>query len=281
MNAEFARHDPRLADVLRYAHRADPATTANYEALFEWVLTSHQNPAAPSEIRDAFGILVRFAPTCVARVLGGWPEGDGTYLRHLARFGNEQPTRVFTLNYDTLVEDACERASIRMTTGFDHAGSWDPRLFESRDLDLALSKLHGSLSWHEVLDRGTGHARIVEVRDKAQRPSRPVLKLGPIKTERRDEPRDEVYDALRQHFESTVDAAHTCVVIGYGFTRSDQYLTDLLIEAVRQGMRLVEVNPAPCAPPPIQRSSQYRSLPLGARASLFPGGPLARLLASL
>lgn len=93
------------------------------------------------------------------------------FVRRLSRRANPS-TRIFSLNYDPLMERAAEAAKVRLADGFlgiEHA-YFDPAVFEERvgrirgthrgrQFDetvkpIHLLKLHGSLGWYECPQRG-------------------------------------------------------------------------------------------------------------------------------
>lgn len=93
------------------------------------------------------------------------------FVRRLSRRADSS-VKVFSLNYDPLVERAAESAKVRMSDGFlgvEHA-YFDPAVFEERvgrirgthrgrqfeetAKPVHLLKLHGSLGWYECPQRG-------------------------------------------------------------------------------------------------------------------------------
>jgi SIR2-like domain len=85
---------------------------------------------------------------------------DPRYLQRLKDFVPEHGRlKVFTLNYDLCVEDACRDAGIELVTGFSHSeGKWSPSLFQGPSSGINLYKLHGSLNWSR-LPLGDGRLR--------------------------------------------------------------------------------------------------------------------------
>lgn len=70
-------------------------------------------------------------------------------LRELiARYGvgsGGPPLSIFTVNYDNCIEQFCGQYSLDFCDGF--LMEWNPWLFGSKDNDVDLYKLHGSISW--------------------------------------------------------------------------------------------------------------------------------------
>lgn len=93
------------------------------------------------------------------------------FVRRLAQKGDPS-IKVFTLNYDPLVERAAEAARVRLCDGFaghEHAyfdgamfeerigrirGSHKGRQFDETTRPIHLLKLHGSLGWYECVSNG-------------------------------------------------------------------------------------------------------------------------------
>lgn len=93
------------------------------------------------------------------------------FLRRLSARG-EPFVRIFSLNYDPLIERAAETSRIRLTDGFtgvEHAffeptlfeervgrirGTYRGRQFDETTMPIHLYKLHGSLGWYECPQRG-------------------------------------------------------------------------------------------------------------------------------
>lgn len=69
------------------------------------------------------------------------------YMERLATFGREHTSAIATLNYDTLLEDACKEQSVTYDYGL---GTWNARKFvKFQGADVKLIKLHGSTNWYE------------------------------------------------------------------------------------------------------------------------------------
>src|SRR5438876_1432319 len=55
------------------------------------------------------------------------------------------PLSIFTLNYDGIIENYCEKSHLEYRDGFDPG--WNPSRFNDEDSKINLYKLHGSLYW--------------------------------------------------------------------------------------------------------------------------------------
>jgi len=74
------------------------------------------------------------------------------YLAPLRGFISASPgLRVFSANYDTAIELFCAEHKLRYRDGFDEA--WNIEVFNDKNIDLLLFKLHGSITWYRS-DRG-------------------------------------------------------------------------------------------------------------------------------
>lgn len=162
---------------------------------------------------------------------------DPGYFVGLKRFLPEHGClKVFTLNYDLCVEDACRSAEIDLTTGFrKDTKRWDPSVFQSRDSGINLYKLHGSLSW--VLDGNPPNQNLIEA-ETGHTNKEPELILGPRPKLQSDEP----FLTLYYEFRKTLRSAKLCVVVGYSF--GDAHINDALCEASRLGLTVLDVNPS-------------------------------------
>jgi hypothetical protein len=58
-----------------------------------------------------------------------------------------EPLDIFSLNYDTVVEQFCKSDGIPCTDGFSQTGEWQPDLYYRADSGVRLWKLHGSVNW--------------------------------------------------------------------------------------------------------------------------------------
>lgn len=88
-----------------------------------------------------------------------------TFVRTLhgsLQFGkspSKSPVDYFTLNYDTIVEDALALEQVTYVDGFEGGatGWWNPNLFQSTVAKARIHKLHGGIDWRlfegEVLPR--------------------------------------------------------------------------------------------------------------------------------
>jgi hypothetical protein len=227
----------------------DPNVSSNYEALFEWIALQVKAEKAP--YRNAFevrlpkglagvpGELAFVIKRPVLEVLRERHRAqtyDPRYLQRLKDFVPEHGRlKVFTLNYDLCVEDACRNAGVELATGFSRSeGKWTPSLFQDPSSGINLYKLHGSLNWGLRL-HGDGRLRETWPTDWSQEGE---FLLGPGPKLQHDDP----FVTLYAEFHQSMRAAKICVIIGCRL--ADEHIRDPIKEANRGGMTVVEVNPS-------------------------------------
>jgi hypothetical protein len=131
---------PEFSQVFDLIEAQDSSVTGNYERLFEWIkllLDVQKEPfrrivavQLDRSITEAMGALAFVMGGEIARLL----ESCQSKPSYLAKFADFIPAqgrlKVFSLNYDCCLEDACESAGIELTTGFDLiTKTWNPSLF--------------------------------------------------------------------------------------------------------------------------------------------------------
>lgn len=154
------------------------------------------------------------------------------YYKGLLRFQNEYhyPLRVFSLNYDLCVEEACGREKVRR--GFSgEERVWDWRLFDETSDDpvpILLYKLHGSLDW------GFQEAGRVKYYDSPStiKDDQVALIFGTSYKLQYVDPFLYLAYELRRW---TLDAVRVIVCIGYGF--NDDHINRILEQSLRQNRR--------------------------------------------
>lgn len=160
------------------------------------------------------------------------------YVRQLLSY--ERPVRIFSVNYDTLIEQFCNVYKKSYTDGFDY--SWNPQLFNNHTMDFHLYKLHGSIMWYKT-DRG----------DYLKLPLPPAeenvklifgeranhLMLYPMQKWEFDEPLLDMMMKFKQYLEK----AHFVVVVGYSFR--DPHMLRIFHDAARKnhGLILILIDP--------------------------------------
>lgn len=247
--------------VFELIEKNHPSVNKNYEHFFEWIsLLLRVNKEPFNKLIHAYidAPLIN-AMADLASVLGeevagllslhsDKPEYDPRYLSRLGYFlPKVGRLKVFTLNYDCCVEDACHTAGIDITTGFDPiTKKWHPSLFETNIRGINLYKLHGSLRWFPVRNNAVAQNRLylmefnTEERLLFQANYKedlcPELVLGPGNKVQHDDP----FRTLYHEFHKSMLKAKMCVVIGFGY--GDPHIRDIIDEAVDMKTPILNVN---------------------------------------
>lgn len=146
------------------------------------------------------------------------------------------PARVdyYTLNYDTLFEDALSLERIPVADGFNGGatGWWDARAYEDVSAQARILKVHGSIDWclwdSDVLPRRVRQG--LDVGGTRE----PVL-IWPASTKYREAQRDpfaQIIEAMRRGLRPTSDTQVVLTICGYSF--SDAHVNVELDRALRE-----------------------------------------------
>ena len=184
-----------------------------------------------------------------------------------------QPVQYFTLNYDTLLEDALALAQIRFADGFagGATGWWDPLSYDNQGVDAKLYKLHGSIDWcsfeDDALPRRIRHGLTVP------ESQRHVL-IWPAATKYREAQRDP-YAALINHFrkslQPTASEQVTLCICGYSF--GDEHINAEIESAMRQAGDGLTAIVLTSEPEPVRKLQQWSAHPeIGQRLKIYADG---------
>ena len=141
--------------------------------------------------------------------------GKIAYLDQLRGFALDYaPLDVFSVNYDTVVEQFCVLNRLQMTDGFE--SRWQPESFDSNTSGVRLYKLHGSITWYKT-DLGD-YVKVpilaqVDQIELVTGEKANSLILYPANKWEFDEPLLELLMLLKKRLES----ARFCIVVGYSF----------------------------------------------------------------
>lgn len=258
--AEF----PTLFDAIA---RRDGEVTKNYERFFEWLALLRQGQKDPfykvvrfdldQHLVTAAGELAWSIKLPIWEILRSRHQGAPYQPAYLAKLGDFLPPRgrlkVFTLNYDLCVEDACAVQEINVITGFrPGGGTWTPSRFRTHTSGINLYKLHGSLNW--TLGGNLSNPRLVE-HYPPQWDREPELLLGPGSKLQYDDP----FVTLYSEFHKALGRARVCVAVGYSFR--DSHIKEPLRDASRRGLTVIDVNPCSLE----TGFERYKKISLGAR----------------
>ncbi|MDP1701380.1 MAG: SIR2 family protein [Aestuariivirga sp.] len=142
-----------------------------------------------------------------------------------------KPVEFFTVNYDTLIEDALALRGIGCSDGFAGGalGFWDPTTFgksaNGEPSRAILTKLHGSIDWAYIPE----DERIVRRRIGDLYPTKGTDVLIYPQASKYDFARREPFDTLFQRFRNALsrNTAQVLIVCGYAF--GDDHV-DMVIE---------------------------------------------------
>jgi len=156
------------------------------------------------------------------------------YLEPLLGFVEEyRPLSIFSVNYDTCIEQFCSVHKLDYQDGFDV--NWNPRVFERENTDIMLYKLHGSIIWYRS-DRA-GYMKLPIMTDEASirlitGERAESLMLYPMQKLGYEEP---LLDLLTR-FRNALHGCKVLVVVGYSFR--DAHLQRILLDAARSNREL-------------------------------------------
>lgn len=173
------------------------------------------------------------------------------YLEPLLEFMEERPLDVFSVNYDTCIEQFCDTYRKDLQDGFDLY--WNPESFE-RSTDVRLYKLHGSVTWYRS-DTGRylkipiiSESSTIELTSRERAES---LVLYPFHKWTYAEPMLELLVELKRKLEG----AHYVFVVGYSFR--DDHIRRLFWDAANRNRALVVFLIGPNAPEIYNKKLRY------------------------
>jgi len=163
------------------------------------------------------------------------------YLDPLLGFVEEhKPLNIFSVNYDTCIEQFCNVHKLNYQDGFDV--NWNPQVFEREDVDIRLYKLHGSIIWYRS-DRA-GYIKLPVMTQEASiqlitGEKAESLMLYPMQKFDYAEPLLELLIRLR----NVIQSCKVLIVVGYSFR--DYHLKRILLDVARKntGLTLMLVDP--------------------------------------
>ena len=141
-------------------------------------------------------------------------------------------TDYFTLNYDTLLEDALSLEKIPLSDGFNGGvtGWWNVKAYDDSSISARVFKVHGSIDWclldDDVLPRRVRHG----LKDSGKH--EPVL-IWPAATKYREAQRDpfaQIFNIMRQTLRPAQNSEVVLAVVGYAF--NDSHINDELDRAL-------------------------------------------------
>jgi hypothetical protein len=148
--------------------------------------------------------------------------------------GSSPPVDYFTLNYDSLLEDALSLERVPIADGFDGGatGWWNPDAYGDRNAQARVFKLHGSIDWCRI--EGDALPRRVRQGLKYEANDEPVM-IWPASTKYSEAQRDpyaQIIDMMRNTLRPEVNREAVLVIAGYSF--GDEHINFELDKALRE-----------------------------------------------
>jgi hypothetical protein len=221
--------DRVLFNIERLVNALDELRKKERHTLYPFV--GAWNPKLLDVAGSEFEHVHSFRRKIVEVLRGKWLElpkkETADYYTGLLRFQREYeyPLRVFSLNYDLCVENACGFSNVQR--GFEDR-RWDWRLFDETSDDpapLLLYKLHGSTDWKVAPDGPVTH---VDAPTTIGHEEVALIFGTSYKLQYVDPFLFLAYELRRW----TLDVARVIVTIGYGF--GDEHINGILGQALRQ-----------------------------------------------
>jgi len=153
---------------------------------------------------------------------------------HYLQSGKVIPGRsidYFTLNYDTLLEDALSLEKVPLADGFNGGvtGWWNANAYDSNEVSARVFKLHGSVDWclldDDVLPRRVRHSL------KDVNGNEPVL-IWPAATKYRESQRDPFAQILNKMRQTLRPPQNEIVLTIIGYSFRDSHINDELNRAL-------------------------------------------------
>jgi hypothetical protein len=167
------------------------------------------------------------------------------YLKELLNFN--LPLEIYSVNYDTCIEQLSHMSHMRYTDGFDTY--WDKTEFDE-DFHVKHYKMHGSVIWHE--NRKTKEIVKIPVYAPIEKESNKIkliygedvepLLLYPAQKSEYVEPLTE----LQLMFKNRLLKKETKIVIVVGYSFRDDYIVHMLWDAgrINEDLHIILVNPS-------------------------------------
>ena len=152
-----------------------------------------------------------------------------SYLKEILNL--EKPIEIFTVNYDTCMENVCKINNIEYTDGFDYF--WNPSNFES-NFGVKLFKLHGSVIWYVDEKNTPQKIPVIAFNKDNMLKLRTIdgLELRPFLLYPAQKPQiTETMNKLQSMFEKRLKDANTKIMIIVGYSFRDDYLKETIVSS--------------------------------------------------
>jgi hypothetical protein len=150
----------------------------------------------------------------------------------------DKPLDIFSLNYDTVIEQFCKADGIPCADGFNPKGEWQPDLYYRANSGVRLWKLHGSVNWtssesgwpHQAEMPGSWR-RHFRSRHTASATAEAAL-VWPAATKRLERS----LSLLHSTFRNSLGSCRLLVVAGYRF--ADEHIRAAVMDNLKTNPRL-------------------------------------------
>lgn len=151
-----------------------------------------------------------------------------TYLDNLMSLAKMKPVSIFTLNYDDVIEKACQKNDVDIQLGFDQQNRWFTNSFSDMEKGIKLYKLHGSIHWkYNLINLGPYYEQIfkdkIGMDSPYERMYEPALIMGDEKLETKGHFLDMFFT-----FKEELSKQNNLCIVGYSF--QDSHINKLLWE---------------------------------------------------
>ncbi len=146
------KFDSSNFNIERLVNTLDELLKSDKHPIFPFI--GSWTPKLPEVSGNDFSKIGSFRKRIVEQLSQHWVRleynENAKYYAGLSRFQKEYnyPLRVFTLNYDLCIENACSESGVER--GFGDGKQWDWRIFDNEEQisnSIFLYKLHGSVDW--------------------------------------------------------------------------------------------------------------------------------------
>jgi len=148
--------------------------------------------------------------------------------------GQESSVDYYTLNYDTLFEDALSLERIPLADGFSGGatGWWDSQAYQVATAQARILKVHGSIDWR-LSDNDVLPRRVRQGLDVGGSPE--SVLIWPASTKYREAQRDpfaQIIEVMRRGLRPTTDSQVVLAICGYSF--GDAHVNVEIDQALRE-----------------------------------------------
>lgn len=150
------------------------------------------------------------------------------YLKNLMELAKIRSIPIFTLNYDDVIEKACENSEVDIQLGFKDNDKFFSNFFEEREKGINLYKMHGSIHWkYNLLHQGNYYGQIFKERIGMDSPTARFYEPAIIMGEEKLETKGHFLEMLFE-FRQQLNKSNNLCIVGYSF--QDKHINKFLKE---------------------------------------------------